>query len=94
VIEHVTAVANLGRRASHRSDVLRQYHAQVKRRLGKRYRLDPFLPDAEYVASLKPFNPSLDSEKLLRLLRGLSQKDVSEADMVKLAAEAAEWIKE
>ncbi|MEW5938899.1 MAG: DUF4350 domain-containing protein [Chloroflexota bacterium] len=94
VLEHVTAIANLNRRAGHRADVLRQYHQQLKRHLGRRYRIDPSLPDAEYVATLKKFNATLDSEKLLKLLHGLSQKDVSEADMVKLAAEAAEWIKE
>ena len=94
VLEHVTAVANLNRRAGHRADVLRQYHQQVKRHLGRRYRLDPALPDAEYVAALKRFNPSLDHEKLLHLLNGLRQSEVSEADMVKLAAEAAQWIKE
>ena len=94
VLEHVTAIANLSRRAGHRSEVLKQYHQQVKRQLGRRYRLDPSLPDADYVDALKKFNLSLDSEKLLILLHGLSQKDVNEADMVKLAAEAAEWIKE
>jgi hypothetical protein len=94
VLEHVTAVANLNRRAGHRSDVLRQYHQQLKRHLGKRYRIDPSLPDEAYVETLKLFNRSLDDEKLLRLLHGLNQTNVSEADMVKLAAEAAEWIKE
>jgi hypothetical protein len=94
VMEHVTAVANLNRRAGHRADVLSQYRAQVKRQLGRRYRIDPALPDAEYAAVLKKFNPSLDEAKLLNLLRGLTRSDVSEADMVRLAAEAAEWIKE
>jgi len=94
VIEHVTAIANLNRRAGHRSDVLRQYHQQLKRRLGRRYRIDPSLPDAEYVDTLKKFNPTIDHEALLNLLHGLSMSDVSEADMVRLAAEAAQWIKE
>lgn len=94
VMEHVTAIANLNRRAGHRADVMRQYHAQVKRHLGRRYRIDPSLHDTEYVATLKKFNPSLDDEKLLKLLHGLSQPDTSEAEMVKLAAQSAEWIKE
>lgn len=94
VMEHVTAIANLNRRAGHRADVLRQYHAQVKRHLGRRYRIDPSLPDAEYVAILNKFNPSLDGEKLFHLLNALRQSDINETDMVKLAAEAADWIKE
>ena len=94
VLEHVTAVANLNRRAGHRSDVLRQYHQQLKRHLGRRYRIDPSMPDEAYVETLKLFNRTLDDEKLIKLLNGLRQSDVSEADMVRLAAEAAEWIKE
>ena len=39
--EHVTGIANLSRRAAHRSAVMMQYHQQIKRKLGQRYRLDP-----------------------------------------------------
>jgi hypothetical protein len=93
-LEHVTAVANLNRKAGHRADVLHQYRQWVKRHLGHRYRLDPSLPDEEYVAELGKFNPALDKEKLLHLLQHLTQKNVSEADMVKLAEEASRWINE
>ena len=93
-LEHVTAVANLNRKAGHRADVLHQYRQWVKRHLGHRYRLDPSLPDEEYVAQLAKYNPALDKEKLLHLLQRLSQKSVSEADMVKLAEEASQWINE
>jgi hypothetical protein len=93
-LEHVTAVANLNRKAGHRTDVLHQYHQWVKRHLGHRYRLDPSLLDEEYVAELGKFNPALDKEKLLVLLQRLNQKNISETDMVKLAEEASKWINE
>jgi hypothetical protein len=93
-LEHVTAVANLNRKAGHRADVLRQYHQWVKRHLGGRYRLDPSLPDTEYVAQLAKYNPALEKEKLISLLQRLAHPNVSEAEMVKLAEEASKWISE
>ena len=68
------------------------YHQQVKRRLGQRYRLDPGLDDKAYVDTLVGYNPALDKNELLNLLQRLKRRDVSEADMVHLAAEASKWI--
>ena len=91
-IEHVTGIANLSRRAAHRSGVMLHYHSQIKRKLGYRYRLDPELEDAEYVNALVAYNPSLDRNGLLNLLQRLKRRNVSETDMVQLASEAAKWI--
>jgi len=93
-LEHVTAIANLNRKAGHRSAALEQYRTRLKRQLGRRYRLDPSLPDAEYVDALKQYNPSLDRTALLNLLKGLSRKDVNEIEMVELASDASEWMKD
>jgi hypothetical protein len=93
-LEHVTAIANLNRKAGHRTEVLWQYHQRLKRHLGYRYRLDPSLPDAEYVEELSKFNPEIDKGKLLTLLNNLSLQVVSEGELVKLASEAAQWIKD
>lgn len=90
--EHVTGIANLSRRAAHRSAVMMQYHQQIKRNLGQRYRLDPSLDDNQYVDLLASYNPSLKKDELLHLLKRLKRRDVSEAEMVHLAAEAAKWI--
>jgi hypothetical protein len=68
------------------------YHQQIKRKLGQRYRLDPNLDDRQYVDALAAYNPSLDKENLLGLLQRLKNINISEAEMVHLAAEAAEWI--
>jgi hypothetical protein len=93
-LEFVTAMANLGRRAGHRAAVLAQYHQQIKRQLGRRYRLDPALPDDVYLARLSAFNPALDVKALGDLLAELRRTEVSEHDMVRLAAEAAAWLEE
>ncbi len=90
--EHVTGIANLSRRAAHRSAVMLQYHQQIKRKLGQRYRLDPGMDDKEYVDRLAGYNPSLPKDELLNLLKHLRRKDISETEMVHLAAEAAKWI--
>jgi len=93
-LEYITALANLSRRAGHRDAVLEQYRHELKRELGRRYRLDPGLPDEEYVARLAQVRPGMDAEALLSLLRRLRQPQVSESQMVQLARETAEWLKE
>jgi hypothetical protein len=93
-LEHVSAMANLSRLAGHRHSILIRYHHQLKRTLGRRYRLDPALPDAEYVAHLVRYNPAIDGQALLTLLTRLQQKKVGENEMVSLATEAAKWIRE
>jgi len=91
-IEHVTGIANLSRRAGHRSAVMAHYHEQIKRKLGHRYRLDPGMSDDEYVKALAGYNPSLDKDELLNLLKRLKRTNISEAEMVNLAVEASKWI--
>ena len=68
------------------------YHQQVKRKLGQRYRLDPGMDDQEYVNALAGYNPALDKDELLSLLKRLKRKDIREVEMVSLAAEASKWI--
>ena len=91
-LEHVTGIANLSRRAGHRSAVMMHYHDQVKRKLGQRYRLDPGVDDEEYVNTLVGYNPSLDKNELLSLLKQLKRTNTSESEMVHLAVEASKWI--
>jgi hypothetical protein len=91
-LEHVTGIANLSRRAAHRPAVMLHYHQQLKRKLGQRYRLDSGMEDQEYANALAGYNPSLNKDELLNLLKRLQRKDVNEAEMVSLAAEASKWI--
>lgn len=91
-LEYIAAIANLNRRAKHRSAVLSQYHHWLKRGIGQRYRLNPTLPDDAYLAQLSRFNPRLDIEALRRLLVQLRRKQVSENELVRLAEEVAIWL--
>ncbi len=93
-LEYITAIANLSRRAGHRLAVLHHYHHRLKRNLGKRYRLNPTLPDGDYVAQLAELNPDFDANALHSLLTRLRQGRVSESEMVQLATEVAAWLKE
>jgi hypothetical protein len=91
-LEHVTGIANLNRRAAHRASVMMYYHNQIKRKLGQRYRLDPAMDDELYVSTLAGYNPALDKNDLLGLLKRLKRRNMNEAEMVRLAIEAAKWI--
>lgn len=93
-LEHVTAIANLSRKAGHRNAVMGQYYSRLKRHLGRRYSLDPSLPDVDYVRALAVYSPTLDQRALLHLLQRLAQKNLSEAEMTQLAAKASEWMKD
>jgi hypothetical protein len=93
-LETITALAMLSRRAGHRAYLLRHFHQQLKRSLGRRLRLDPGLPDEEYLRRLSQIRPELDAQELSGLLKRLSQKNVSEREMVELARQASGWIEE
>lgn len=99
-LEYITALANLSRRAGHRSAVARHFYQQIKRNLGKRYRIDPTLSDEEYVGLLAQARPDLDAPALLALLKKLERgfaapgAHLSEKDMLQLARQAAHWTQE
>jgi hypothetical protein len=90
--EHVTGVANLSRRAAHRSAVMLHYHGQIKRKLGQRYRLDPGMDDELYVHTLAGYHLTFNKDELLNLLKRLKRRNISETEMVQLAVESAKWI--
>ncbi len=90
--EHVTGIANLSRRAAHRSAVMLYYHGQIKRKLGQRYRLDPGMDDEQYVNTLAGYHLTFDKDELRNLLKRLKRRNVSETEMVQLAVESAKWI--
>lgn len=87
-LEYITGIANLSRRAGHRTAVLQHYHDRLKRDLGARYRLNPSLPDEEFIQQLASYQPNLDTAALRQTLQKLSQTNVSESDMVQIVREA------
>jgi hypothetical protein len=90
-LEYITGIANLNRRAGHRTAVLQDYHQRLKRELGFRYRLNPTLPDAEFVARLAEYDTGVDPQELLTLLHNL-QSARSEHEMVQAAAAVVDYI--
>lgn len=91
-LEYITAIANLHRRAGHRSAVMAQYHHSLKRELGYRYRLSVDLDDEEFVARLASFQPDIDTEALRTLLSRLRQLSPSETDLIQTAAQVSDWL--
>jgi hypothetical protein len=91
-LEYIAAIANLNRRAGHRTAVLAHYHQRLKRDLGWRYHLDPNLPDDDYVKQLARYKPDLDTAALADLLRRLRRPQVSERELVMLVGETVEWL--
>ena len=87
-LEYITGIANLSRRAGHRTAVLQHYHDRLKRDLGQRYRLNPSLPDDQFINQLATYQPNLDTTALHQLLQKLSQTKISEAEMVQIVREA------
>lgn len=90
-LEYITAMANLSRRAGHRTPTLRRYEHWLKRNLGKRYHIDPKLEDEVYVERLFQFDPDLNREELDHLLTRLKDRNVTETEFVQLGAQAARW---
>ena len=91
-LEYITALANLSRRAGHRKAVVQQLYHQIKRELGKRYRIDPTLPDKDYIQLLAQARPGLDAAALHKLLQRLKKEHISEKEMIQLAREASSWL--
>lgn len=93
-MEHIVAIANLNHKAGHQAEVAQQYHHRLKRFLGHRYRLDPSIPDEEYVNILASYNSAIDKSDLIHLLKKLSQKNISETDLLQYSAQASKWMSE
>lgn len=85
--EYVVSMAGLFRRAGKRQMVLNHYRQQLKRSLGRPYRINAALPDEAFVAELARYR-DVDRGALLDTLRGLAQPRVSERTLIQLAEEA------
>jgi len=90
-LEYITGIANLSRRAGHRTAVLHHYRDHLKRDLGARYRLNPSLPDDEFIDQLAAYQPNLDTDALRQLLQKLSRNQVTEGEMVQIVREATSF---
>ncbi len=93
-LDYVTAIANLSRRAGHRDAVLTAYRNRLKRHFGQRYRLDPRLADDVFLERLARDAPHLEIGRLQGLLENLARSRISEREMVRLAIQTAEFLRQ
>jgi hypothetical protein len=92
-VEYIRAMANLFRRSGQRTEMLKHYRAQFRRRLSERYNLDPRLDDIEIVKTITFRDPTTDEAALRNLLSDLSRNSISEAQLVTTASEADDWVR-
>jgi hypothetical protein len=81
-VEYIQAMANLFRRSGQRDDMLKHYRQQFRRKLSERFGVDTAAADANLVKTAVYHEPSIDEAKLRALLTRLSQKNVSEAELL------------
>ena len=81
--EYVYSTAQLFRRAGKRHMALNHYHRELKRSLGRPFRINADLPDEEFINELARFR-EIDRAELSRVLRALSRSDTSERALCKI----------
>jgi len=86
-------MATLFRRSGQRSEILRHYNDQLRRRLSERYAVEPKLDTIEFVKTVVYHDPALDEAVLRDLMKRLSQKKVSEQELVKTASDVDEFLR-
>jgi CubicO group peptidase (beta-lactamase class C family) len=85
--EYLESMAGLLRRGVKRAYVGQHYRAALKRRLARPLGVSPALDDAAFVAEVAAARP-IDVAALRALLARLGRPDLSEADLLRLVAEA------
>jgi hypothetical protein len=89
-VEYVVSMAQLFRRAGKRSIAQKHYYHHLKRKLGQPYRINPDLPDDEFIATLARHTDRFDQHALAQTLRALRQQ-MSERALVKFANQAIKF---
>jgi hypothetical protein len=85
--EYVLSMSQLFRRAGKRGMIAQHYRRQLKRSLGRPFRVNAELSDEEFVTELAHYR-DVDRESLLRVLTALNRPQSSERSLVRLADEA------
>jgi hypothetical protein len=75
--EYVVSTAGLFHRANKQALVLRHFHRQIKRKLGRRWQINPKLPDAQFAELLARAREDVKQDELLRLLQSLDLGDTA-----------------
>jgi len=85
--EYLDSMAGLLRRGGKRAFIGQHYRIALKRRLARPLGLNPALDDAAFAAEVAALRP-VDPAALRELLARLARPDLSEADLLRLVAEA------
>jgi hypothetical protein len=91
--EYIRAMALLFRHSGERAEILQHYHRQVRRRLIQRYALDATLSDKALTEKVTQHDANVDGAALAKLLQALSRQRVNEAELLRVAQSADEWLK-
>jgi hypothetical protein len=86
-VEYIQAIANLLRRSGERKEMLRHFEAQLRRKLSEHYAIDPSLAPEQFVKAVCARAPEVDENGLRRIFAQLGASAISEAQLVRLAAE-------
>ncbi len=92
-VEYIQAMANLFRRSGQRSEMLRHYRTQFRRRISERYVLDPNLNDVDWLKTLVYRFPAVDEAALRDLLKRLARPRISEQELLSTATDADDWLR-
>lgn len=92
-VEYIVAMATLFRRSGQRTEMLKHYEQQLRRRLSERYAIDPRMDAAEMVKAVVYRDSTVDEAALRDLFQRLSRKKLSEADLVKTVADLDTFLK-
>jgi hypothetical protein len=71
---------------------MRHHHDRLKRELARPWRINPDLPDAEFVTELARYRDDLEGMTLRELLARLAGGRVSEGELVRLVGEVEKWM--
>lgn len=86
-VEYIQAIANLLRRSGQRAEMLRHFDGQLRRRLSERYGVEPHLSADDLAKAVAARDPAQDAAALRDVLVRLARKSVSEAELVRIAAD-------
>jgi hypothetical protein len=92
--EYIQAMATLFRRSGQRSEMLKHYESQLRRRLSERYALDPNLDANDLVKTVVYNDSSIDEVTFRDLLIRLRRTNISEAELVKTITDVDLFLKQ
>lgn len=92
--EYIRAMAALFRRSGERSEMLKHYERQLRRRLSERFGLDPKLPSTDLVKMVVYHDPNVDEAGFRELLARLRRPNVSEAELVRTVTDVDTFMKQ